>query len=227
MNVRTVLPLIVLAGGGSHACTPTRYPVTVEAVSVVPSRPISFGYKCSWLAIKGRGPSEVLKALSVKDPTPANWDDGFKAIYELDFSRRRVFVTPAIDGWVFVVGTLGLPPMGSEDDDESIAFTTRLSADLKTTVQYFCTNRVVEQHGWILAQDGALVRAHAYLGESGETLFDQGKPTEPEISLGEAVSRPNEDVVMSIAGAWGLSPQKLDTMNLSPSSCWVAVLAKR
>ena len=117
----------------------------------------------------------------------------------MDLSRRRIFVSPEVRGFVFVVGPMALPA-----DERSVKLATRLSAKLSARVQYFFTHRVVEQHGWLLAVKGVLARAYAYSGESGRILFDIGKRTEAERAL--VTMRITERTVLSIAGAWGISP---------------------
>jgi hypothetical protein len=171
----------------------------------VTSRPQPFGYKCAWLAIKGTTIAKVRAALPVIRSKQATWQDGIAAVYEFDLTRRRVFVSPEVNGWTFVVSPLGLPA-------ESVAcdLTVRLSAELKTTAQFFATHRVVELHVWVLATSGKLVRAFGYLGESGAVLFDRGKPTDAERSLGVTkLKTPNEQTVMSIAAAWSIDPTSL------------------
>lgn len=162
-----------------------------------PGEAIGFGYKCAWLAIRDRTPAQVIAAVPVKDARAASWTDGIDAAYE-----GRLFVTPAIDGWVLVAGKIfdALDPPRI----------TALSRALDTDVQGFVSHRVVEQHAWMWARAGVMVRAFGYLGESDQILFDDGAPTDAELAIGDDVRAPDEDILMQIAGAWSVDPVGLD-----------------
>ena len=151
------------------------------------------------------------------------WHDGLAVAYG---PTSELFVSPAVQGWTFVVGLLGLPPLQGVDGSPAIApFVARLSRELDTTVQVFFTHRVTETHAWVLANRGELVRAFAYSGEEGAALFDTGAPTEVERSLTPAErSSPDEGVVLRIAGAWGLDPQTLDQRSQEVGAGWVGRL---
>jgi hypothetical protein len=151
---------------------------------------------------------QVREALPLLRRKPATWEEGIAAAYHFDLKRPRVFVSPDVGGWAFVVGALGLPK-----EEHALNLAVRLSGDLETTVQFFVTHRVVELHGWVLAQRGKLVRAYAYVGESDAVLFDRGEPTKVERALpAERRKVPNEQTVTMIAGAWSVDPTTLDAV---------------
>ena len=144
-------------------------------------------------------------AIPVIRAKEATWQEGIATVYEFDLTRRRVFLTPEVNGWVFGVSPLGLPAEKVARD-----LTVRLSAELETTVQFFATHRVVELHVWVAATAGKLIRAFGYVGESDAVLFDEGKPTAVERSPRVTARRvPNEETVLSIAGAWSIDPRTL------------------
>jgi hypothetical protein len=80
----------------------------------------------------------------------------------------------------------------------------------------YATHRVVEYHHWIMAKDGQVVRAFAYLGESGEILSNVGTVTDSERRLPFADQptdewMPDEDDVMTVASGWSFDPSKLSS----------------
>jgi hypothetical protein len=188
--------------------------------TVRPTHPESFGYKCAWLAVAGRSDEQVVAALRLREARRASWHDGVLAAYG---HTGKVFVSPALDGWVFVVGQGGMPQPGdSKHADEVMPFVTRLSRDLDTTVQYFFSHRIVETHAWVMAVKGKVVRAFGYSGGRGETLFNVGLPTDAEKRLNpEERTAPDEDTVMKVAGEWGINPQTLDDLDAGPGTGFI------
>ena len=157
-----------------------------------------------------------MDALNLKNRQPANWASGIRQAYGL----KKVFVTPPVQGWTLVVG-LALPDAGdSRHPDRCTPLLRNLSRQLGE-VQYFGTHRVGEYHAWAKAENGAITRAYAYVGEEGVTLWNTGPQTTEEKALGFAFDdnkSPNEEDVMKIAGKWSINPQKLETMNLKDGS---------
>jgi hypothetical protein len=95
--------------------------------------------------------------------------------------------------------------------------------------QYFATHRVVESHTWARAVRGRLVRGYGWVGERGETLWDEGEQTPEERDLGfrffdeqspeasqedywarQDLRYPDEECVLRLAGAWSLDPTALE-----------------
>jgi len=184
--------------------------------------PAPFGYKIGWLTIRSTDQNAVVRALSLSDPAEATWRAGIDAVYGDAYrvvgSRSRVFVSPPVNGWIFVVGQW---TMGDGDDPGGIEqLITRLSMEFGEA-QAFAIYRVIEYHHWMWAKSGCLERSFSYLGESGQVLRDEGEPTSAELDIGwhrlpevdempdeqgesstsgEAFWRPNEEDVMTIAG---------------------------
>ena len=101
----------------------------------------------------------------------------------MDAYNGSVFVSPPVNGWVFVVSSK-LPELGGESDTNG--WTTLLSglAHKFDDVQYFGTHRVVEYHAWARFTSGKEIGAFAFLGERAETLADRGEKTVGERELG-------------------------------------------
>ena len=196
---------LTLASISCHSAQPTSRtappPHTAEAERAIP-----FGYKTIWLAVRSDEPRAVVEALGGRSRR-ATWKEGLA-------DGSHLFVTPPIDGWVLVTGNL--EAADTSDVDSRLAFSTALSTRLETEVQYFGTHRIVEWHAWARIVRGEVVRAHGYVGESNETLFDVGAATPDELALGFKFlnnegpeTRPDERDVTRLAGRWSIDPTTL------------------
>jgi hypothetical protein len=181
--------------------------------------PVSFGYKCAWLAVKVDRPEPVAAALSLESVRPAHWKDGIQAAYE-----GRVFVSPALSGWVLAASTV-FPESGDvRHSDRCTPWLLRVGGDFPE-VQFFCTHRVVEYHAWAKIVAGKVIRKYAYIGEQGLTVWNDGPPTAEELSLDLNFSKssdvanlrfPDEEAVMQLAGAWSLNPSVIESYDFAP-----------
>jgi hypothetical protein len=124
-----------------------------------------------WLAIRSLNPAEVQEALELEDPTPCSWVECMEG-------EHTLFISPPVNGWVFVVGA-GLPAP-AEDVDASFRFLTAISRKLGL-VQFFQADPVLHHHAWVRVEAGRVVRAYAW---GGSTLWNQGLKTSTEIELG-------------------------------------------
>jgi hypothetical protein len=186
-----------------------------------PDLPQSFGYKIAWLALRTTDTSGVAAALGLRDIRPASWGEGVSEAY-----GPAVFVTPPLSDWTLAVG-VSLFPSG-ESGTVVKPLLERLSRRFGEA-HYFATHRVVESHTWARAVSGQLVRGYGWVGERGETLWDEGEQTPEERALGfrffnerspEASQQgywarkdlrwPDEECVMRLAGVWSLDPTTLD-----------------
>jgi hypothetical protein len=192
---------------------------SIEIDYISEEKPIPFGYKCCWLAIKSTDIEGITSALNLSSIEETNWTKGLEEAYE---ASGKVFVSPALDNWVLVIG-ISLPDAGgSRRKDSMTPLLVKLSAKFGE-VQYFATHRVVDYHAWAKVIDQNIVRAYAYLGESGSTLWNVGELTEEEKELGfsffdesseeaendeywerEDLSYPDEENVMDIAKKWSI-----------------------
>ncbi len=208
----------------------------LEGIDTVPDAPIAFGYKTSWLAIRSSMAEPVLDALCMNNVQRANWKSGYIAAY-----KDRTFVSPVLEGWVFVVGHV--PALDAGDANLCWANWMESLAARFSDVQYFGTHRVVGYHAWARYLHGHQQRAFAYLGESGEILVNCGQPTEGELQLGhkffdasspeaesdeywerDDLSFPTEDCVMQVAGKWSIDPQTLKDRQHPTEAGWIGTL---
>ncbi len=208
-----------------------------DEIDTTPDQPVPFGYKMSWLAVKSDDAERVLKSLDMENVQPANWHTGCIAAY-----HYHTFVTPVVDGWVFVLA-VDLPTLyTAADSSEFTALLSRLSEEFGE-VQYFCTHRVSESHSWARFNEGKEIRAFAYA--DSETYANRGDKTAGEIELDyqyfddtspeaeseaywerEDLCSPDEEHVMEIAGKWSINPNSFEERELPAGVGWIGNLVR-
>jgi hypothetical protein len=206
-------------------------------IDTTPDKPVNFGYKMAWLAIRTVDSQAVIDALDIENVQPANWRTGFIAAY-----NGHAFISPPVNGWVFVF-SYKLPEPGERSEHEWSSLLVRLSQKLGE-VQYFGTHRVVEYHAWAQFVNGEEIRTYAYLGESDETLANRGEITSGERELAypylmrspdeeeseddfEYGNCPDEEHVMEVAGKWSINPNAFEQLNLAPGVGWIGNLVRK
>ena len=133
----------------------------------------------------------------------------------MEAQEDKLFISPAISGWVLVIGS-GLPgPF--EDVDECFRFLSDLSRKVGQ-VQFFSASRVVNHHAWVLMDRGRVYRAYAW---AGQTLWNQGPLTaaekeldlrcfeyggEPNLFVVKDDLAANSERVGQLAARWSLDP---------------------
>ena len=190
-----------------------------------PDTPTPFGYKTTWWVIKSEDSEDVADSIALVDRLPCNWESGIANAY-----ANGIFVSPPVDGWVFVAGRI-LAPDGNDPSSECLAALLQLS-NRYGDVQVFSTHRVVGYNVWARAKSGQLVPGFGYLGETGETLWNEGDDTteidmgwsffdsetidaeqfDPESDDYDEFDSPTEDRVMEMASEWSISPTSLDSI---------------
>ena len=190
--------------------------VALTPLDDTPDGPVPFGYKMGWLAAKCEAPCRLMEALDLRDPKPANWTTGLAhAGYQ-----GRVFVSPALDGYVLAVG------LWAEDLEDMPGRTERL-VDSFPEVQLFGTHRISDYHYWTKYVDGKVDRN--YNCQDAGVVRDEGDLTPEELALGferfpradrESGWFPGEEDVLDIAAAWGVDP-RFQRKTYPPSVGWV------
>lgn len=177
-----------------------------------------------WLAIKTTDLAKVQDALGLCNPIPCSVSEGLGKVGD-----RKLFVSPPIDGWILVVGQ-GLPDP-SDDIDDFYRFIMRLSRNLGA-VQFFCSNRALNHHAWVRAENNKIFRAYAW---AGETLWNEGEMTAAERELGlrcfDYAEQPsvfpfsareahfaNAEKVPLLAARWSLDPSAIAQIGYNPHS---------
>lgn len=189
-----------------------------------PDTPCAFGLDMAWLALHTADAEEVIAALRLEDASPCNWSSGIGAVYDDWLGAARVFVTPPVGGWTFVVG-LPLPhPLGTGFMDKCTPMLVDLGGRF-TEVQYFFSYPPIDYYAWARVKDGRLVRAFAVSDEG--IIWNKGRASKEERGLGlklfelrgvrgrkgdaggEIILYPTEDHVMRLASRWSIDPTTL------------------
>lgn len=192
------------------------------------STPVSFGYKLAWVAVRSQHAEQVIQALQLQQVQPCSWQQGVASAY-----AQQVFITPPIGEWTLVAGRR-LPLVDNATTLRAAeTLLVRLSREFGEA-QYFYSNRIIETHGWLKAQQGQLVRAYVYSGEQGATVVNTGKRSTAEPATlvdtrSTAALRdpnyldqlqlitPSEELVMQIAAKWSIDPTELEARYDIPS----------
>lgn len=195
-----------------------------------PDRPCAFGCSMAWLAVRGDDPEELVDALGLEQAAPCNWNSGIGAVYDATLGTSRVFVSPPVDGWMFVVG-LALPhPLGPGFLDKCMPTLVNLGSHF-SEAQYFFTYPPIDYYAWAKVKDGRLVRAFGVSDEG--IVWNKGRPSREERSLGlklfelrgvrgrkgdaggEIILHPTEDHVLRLASRWSIDPTTLSDADAS------------
>lgn len=153
-------------------------------VKACADQPCAFGYQMAWIAVRTRDTAGLIDALHLNKTRLVGWSQGMAAVYDERTGLRRVFVTPPVDGWSFVIG-LSLPhPMGTGFDDRCHALLAELSEEFGD-VQYYASYPALEYFGWVMMKAGTLRRGFA-VGPEG-VIWNRGRVTPEERALGSSL----------------------------------------
>ena len=173
-----------------------------------------------WLAIKSSNLQSVQSAFALHNPQPCSWVEGLAGD-----GGQKLFVSPAISGWVLVIG----PALPDPVDDVDVCFRFLLEISRKLGhVQFFHANGVLNHHAWAQAEGGRILRGYAW---AGKTLWNQGAATPAEQDLKmkcydytEAAETPlfsaaepvvsNSDKVHLLAARWSVDPEEIDERSI-------------
>lgn len=189
-------------------------------LSELADRPVAFGHKMLWLAVRADSPAQVAAALYIQNIAYANWRTGVASAYDHGMRTGSVFLSPRVDGWVLVAG--GLPYPGGTAGDKPLLDLLKNLSHRFGEVQYFGTHLAARWHAWAKWINGAPVRAFAYRGDEREAFWNIGTPTQQERDLGlglgpaaaDDATAPEEADVMRLAAAWSVDPTQLETRGL-------------
>ena len=202
-----------------------------------PDLPCAFGSDMAWIAVKTDDPAVVLSTLGIPLATPSNWNSGIGTVYDTALGERRIFVSPPVEGWVFVVGSALPHPHGRAFTDKLTPLLVELSLHLGE-VQYFAAYPDLDFFAWAKLSAGRIVRAFG-IGDEGIVL-QRGRTTREERALGltlfelrgvrgrrgdaggELLMHPTSEHVIRLAGAWSLNPTLLPDTSAAPALGYVA-----
>lgn len=129
------------------------------------------------MAVRTRDTARLINVIGIGPVRASGWSDGVAGVYADRGGLNRVFVTPPVEGWSFVV-SLGLPlPMGEAYVDKATALIERLS-DAFGPVGYYVSYPALDFYAWAWAQGGVLQRGFA-AGREG-VVWNRGAVTVDE-----------------------------------------------
>jgi hypothetical protein len=184
-------------------------------------RPHPFGYQMAWLALRTCDGARVAQVLGLNILEAANWRSGIGTVYDDRLGETRLFLTPPVEGWTFLVG-LSLPhPLSRNFLDKCTPTLLDLGASFPD-VQYYFTYPLIDFFAWARVSNGKLVRAFA-IGDEG-IIWNKGRLSKEERRLGlrlfevrgvrgrkgdaggQMILYPTESHVLALAGLWSLDP---------------------
>lgn len=175
-----------------------------------------YGLPKRWVAIRSSNQQLVREAFKLHNARTCTWEEGLA-----EASQRTLFISPPVGSWILVMGTCLPDPY--DDVDQCYKFISDLSQKVGH-VQYFQADRVLYHHAWIRAEDGRILRAYAW---AGETLWNQGHQSVAEAELGlhcldygdtsgmdtfppAQFIQTNTDKVVALAAHWSIDPLTVD-----------------
>lgn len=174
-------------------------------------RPVPFGYKTSWFAVRCDDPERVIASLLPLSRQSCDWGNGLALSCS---GSDRVFVSPCLDGFVLVIG------------DAPFYRLQELAGSFEE-VQAFFSYRTSDCYSWTKYIRGELVRAYTCLDNIVDE--DHGELTPEELALGfdrfspDGSEWPNEEDVLSIAAAWGIDT-KFEKKTYPPATGWLCAV---
>lgn len=196
-----------------------------------PDLPLPFGQRIGWIAINTTNTRRVARVLGVSKREWANWRDGLETVHNPRLSHGKIFISPPLNGWTFVIGSAIPFPTGTRQSDNCLRLLSGL-ADKFEDVQYYFADEELGFFAWARLRRGKIGRAFAW-GDEG-IIWNRGRATQEERALGlkplepqtakveersSALTRlvyPNEDHVHSLAGAWSINPMDIKFMEAAP-----------
>ncbi len=193
-----------------------------------PDQPCAFGPDMAWIALKTENCDAVVEAIGLLDPVASNWSSGIGTVYDRSLGENRLFVSPPVNGWIFVIGSSLPHPHGRTFIDKCTPLLLHLSQAFPE-VQYFASYPELDLFAWAKGGAGRLVRAFGVSDEG--VVWVRGRTTREERQLGlklfelrgvrgrrgdaggELLMHPTQEHVMRLAGQWSVNPTLLD---LSP-----------
>ncbi|MFI7278064.1 HEAT repeat domain-containing protein [Streptomyces sp. NPDC049879] len=224
--------LAVLASVGGEAALSERDRAAVERlirVKLTGDRPRA-PETCwlHWIAVPTGDQAGVMAELGLSRPRRVTFALGNDVVDADSHERdlRRVFVTPELDGWTFVIGSWCDPA-----DDERRADVARLCVALSERygrAQAYSFSEQDDASGWLVAEGGTVLR-HWWTAD-GEDVPDEdadrargviGDPLPCEVARRAAIEAENAGEPEDIEGEWSwalreMAPEVAAAMGLSP-----------
>lgn len=178
--------LTVLAVLGGETALSAKDVAAVERLirmKLATDRPVAL-WACSnhWIAVPSGDQAGIISTLGLTGPRPVTFplgndivdDDGHEAGPDGHEGFTRVFVTPELDGWTFVLGAW-CDPCGEARSEDVLRLCTRLSSRYGRAQAYYYGAQG-DGSAWLAAEDGRVVRRYCETGDGEDELLTLGDP---------------------------------------------------
>ncbi len=188
------------------------------------SRPVNFGRKINWVAIRSKNHEAIVHELkrTGKKHFRTNLESGIHAAY-----ASCLFVFPPFQDWILV-----LNPLYQFSEEERYEYLKELSKKYGE-VQFFGSFRGVNYSSWMQFIQGETIRAYSVA--DGEIIKNEGALTDTEeafiaTAIREAIGSEeaeeisdeekllmisSEENVLKMAEKWSINPSQLEDMDLA------------
>ncbi|MFD8714473.1 hypothetical protein ACFV07_28980 [Streptomyces anulatus] len=227
--------LTVLAALGGETVLPAQDVEAIERlirVKLPDDRPTAL-WACwnHWIAVPSGDQAGIISILGLTDPRPVTFalgndivdSDGHDAEPGSHGRFTRVFVTPELDGWTFVLGAW-CDPCDAERSEDILRLCTRLSSRYGRAEAYYYGAQG-DGSAWLVTEHGKVLRRYSETGEGEDHLLTLGDPLPFEQTRREELGlQPVWDAALESeddAGAWQwaafeLAPQIAEHLGTSP-----------
>ncbi|MFC9758181.1 hypothetical protein [Streptomyces sp. NPDC056921] len=184
-----------------------------------------------WIAVPGGDRDGIMETLGLTGPRPVTFalgndivdSDGHDAGAGGVEALTRVFVTPELDGWTFVLGAW-CDPCSEERSEEVLRLCTRLSARYGKAQAYYYGAQG-DGSAWLVAERGTVLRRYCETGEGEDELLTLGEPLpferarRAELGLNpewDPAQESDEDEEDWRTAAFDLAPELARALGVSP-----------
>ncbi|MFF3085962.1 HEAT repeat domain-containing protein [Streptomyces nojiriensis] len=178
--------LSVLAVLGGETVLPVEDVAAVERlvrVKLADDRPAAL-WACwnHWVAVPSGDQAGIISTLGLTDPRPVTFalgndivdSDGHDADPGSHDGFTRVFVTPELDGWTFVLGAW-CDPCDAERSEDVLRLCTLLSSRYGRAGAYYYGAQG-DGSAWLVTEHGKVIRRYCETGEGEDELLTLGDP---------------------------------------------------
>lgn len=184
-----------------------------------------------WIAVPSGDQAGIISILGLTDPRPVTFalgndivdSDGHDAESGSHGRFTRVFVTPELDGWTFVLGAW-CDPCNAERSEDVLKLCTLLSSRYGRAETYYYGAQG-DGSAWLVTEHGKVLRRYSEAGEGEDHLLTLGDPLPFEQTRREELGlQPVWDAALESeddADAWQwaafeLAPQIAQHLGASP-----------
>lgn len=178
--------LTVLAALGGETVLPAQDVAAIERlirVKLPDDRPTA-SWACwnHWIAVPSGDQAGIISILGLTDPRPVTFalgndivdSDGHDAEQGSHGRFTRVFVTPELDGWTFVLGAW-CDPCDAERSEDVLRLCTRLSSRYGRAEAYYYGAQG-DGSAWLVTEHGKVLRRYSETGDGEDHLLTLGDP---------------------------------------------------